>query len=450
MATIAEIKGHAARLYAQGKPALALRLYDAIVAAAPLDFDARIHVADCLAALAGPTAPAPGAATATLPSDAADVYRAVAWYCIKSGHALPAMVCARVLEAGGCEAGDLAAGLVAHYGHDSEMLGKLAIRIAAPPPTTDVPVPDLRAEPPADLAAAAARRAATATDGFDDWPEALHEIPLLSSLTEAAFRRVLATLLVRRLPDGAFAIREGEAGESFFFVADGEARVFATDGLGRQTDLARLHEGAVFGEMALLSAQPRSASVQAVGECDLLEVGRGSLATLADELAAVAEALHAFTRERLLGNLMATSPLFRPFSRAQQRDLLRRFTSHDVAPATVVIREGEEGRGLFVVLSGELDVGRRGGDGKTVPLATLRTGDVFGEMALLGGSPTTATVTAARPATVLYLARDYVSRIVAGVPEIRKYLEALAEDREIDNQLAMGEDAAAEDERVLV
>ncbi len=435
MATIAEVKGHAARLFAQGNPLVALRLYDAIVAAAPLDYDARLHVADCLARLG---------------ADAASVYRAVAWYCIKSGHPLPALVCARVLESTGVDAGDLAAGLIAHYGHDSEMIGKVAIRVAAPPPTTEIPAPDVRTEAPPDFVAAATRRAVTATDGFKEWPEALHEIPLLSSLTEAGFRRVLGTLLTRRLPDGAFAIREGEPGQSFFFVADGEVKVFATDGLGRQTELARLHEGAVFGEMALLSAQPRSATVQAVGECDLLEVGRSSLATLADELPVIADALQAFTRDRLLGNLMATQPLFRPFNRAQQRDLLRRFTSHDVAPGTVVIAEGEEGRGLFVVLAGELEVTRRGGDGRPVPLAALRTGDVFGEMSLLRGAATTATVSAARHATVLFLAREYVARIVTGVPEIRKYLEALAEDREIDNQLSMGDDAAAEDERVLV
>ena len=80
----------------------------------------------------------------------------------------------------------------------------------------------------------------------------------------------------------------------------------------------------MFGEMALLGAQPRTASVACLTEADVLEVGRQSLASLADELGAVAEALHAFTRERLLGNLMATSALFRPFSRMQQRDLLRR------------------------------------------------------------------------------------------------------------------------------
>jgi CRP-like cAMP-binding protein len=115
----------------------------------------------------------------------------------------------------------------------------------------------------------------------------------------------------------------------------------------------------------------------------------------------------------------------------------------------VVIREGEQGRGLFVVLSGELDVSRRGPDGRAVPLGGLRTGDVFGEMAVLRNAATTATVVCVRQATVLFLAREYVARIVAAVPEIKSYLEALAEDREIDNQLVMGEDAPA-DERILI
>jgi CRP-like cAMP-binding protein len=201
--------------------------------------------------------------------------------------------------------------------------------------------------------------------------------------------------------------------------------------------------------MALLSAQPRTASVVTVTEVDLLEVGRQSLAALADELGPVAAALHGFTRERLLGNLMATSALFRPFTRQQQRDLLRRFTSHDVAAGTVVINEGEAGRGLFVVLSGELEVSRRSAL-ETVALGGLKAGDVFGEISILRNAPTTATVVAPMAATVLFLAREYVDRIVAGVPEIRSYLEALAEDREIDNQLRLGEDDIPSDERILI
>jgi cAMP-dependent protein kinase regulator len=433
--SLGDVKRSAATLFAQGQHVAALRLYDAVVAAAPLDFDARIRVADAALALGDPAA--------------AKVYRAAGWYCLRSGHPLSALVCARVLEAHGGDASDLTAALVVHYGSESDLLGKGATRIPLPPDTMAIAVPDVRQPAPADAVPAALDRAERAAAELQELPAVLHPIPLLSTLSEAAFRRVLGTLVLRRLPAGALVIREGEPGTAFYFVASGRLRVYATDGLGRETDLAELGENAVFGEMALLSAQPRSASVACLTEVDLLEVGRQSLALLADELGPVAEALHGFTRERLLGNLMATSPLFRPFPRMQQRDLLRRFTSHDVAPGTVVIHEGEQGRGLFVVLSGELDVSRRGADGTAVPLGGLRTGDVFGEMAILRNAATTATVVAVRPATVLFLAHEYVSRIVAAVPEIKSYLEALAEDREIDNQLVMGEEAPA-DERVLI
>ena len=436
MVALGDVKRSAATLFGQGQYLPALRLYDAIVAAAPLDFDARIRVADCALALGD--------------VNAARVYRAAGWFCLKAGHPLPALVCARVLEARGADASDLLASLVVSYGSESELLGKVATRVSLPSPSLPVNVPDVRLAAPPDAVPTAIARAEHATDTFTEFPDAIHPIPLLSSLSEAALKRVLGTLTLRRLPAGAFVIREGEPGNSFYFVAGGQLRVFATDGLGRQTELAELGENAVFGEMALLSAQPRTASVGCVTEVDLFEVGRQSLTSLADEISVVAEALHGFTRERLLGNLMATSPLFKPFNRMQQRDLLRRFTSHDVSPGTVVIHEGEEGRGLFVVLTGELDVARRASDGQAVPLGQLKTGDVFGEMALLKNSRTTAMVTAQRPATVLFLAREYVGRIVQAVPEIRSYLEALAEDREIDNQLVMGEDDIPSDERVLI
>ena len=444
MVSLGDVKRSAAALFAQGQHLAALRLYDAIVAATPLDYDARIRVADAALALGDPRA--------------ANVYRATAWYCIKAGHPLAALVCARVLEAHGADPSDIVASLVVTYGSESEQLGKVATRIAQPPDSMPVPVPDVRLAAPPDAVAVAIARAENATTKLTDYPESLHSIPLLSAMSESAFRRVLGTLVLRRLPAGELVVREGEPGNSFFFVAGGQLRVFATDGLGRQTELAKLGENAVFGEMALLSAQPRSASVGCVTEVDLLEVGRQSLAALADELGPVAEALHGFTRERLLGNLMATSALFRPFNRMQQRDLLRRFTSHDVAPGTVIINEGEEGRGLFVVLSGELDVSRRMVDAASaqtrlataVPLGGLKTGDVFGEMSIIRNARTTATVIAQRAATVLFLAREYVTRMVEGVPEIKSYLEALAEDREIDNQLLLGEDDTPADERILI
>jgi CRP-like cAMP-binding protein len=75
---------------------------------------------------------------------------------------------------------------------------------------------------------------------------------------------------------------------------------------------------------------------------------------------------------------------------------------------------------------------------------------VFGEMALLRNARTTATVIATRASTVLFLSRDVVGRLAASMPEIKSYLEALAEEREIDNQLVLGEDETPADERILI
>src|SRR5215471_11225890 len=106
MVSLGDVKRSAATLFGQGQHLAALRLYDAVVAAAPLDYDSRIRVADCALALGD--------------ARAANVYRAVAWYCLKSGHPLAALVCARVLEAHGADPADILAALVVTYGIESE------------------------------------------------------------------------------------------------------------------------------------------------------------------------------------------------------------------------------------------------------------------------------------------------------------------------------------------
>lgn len=426
MATHDEVRAQARRLQGTGEWLHALRLWDAIVAASPTSYEARTKVADCLAALGEP-------------DNAANVYRAVAWYCIKAGHPLPAIVIAKILESMGAEFDDLCAALVAYYGNESEMTGPLGARVSPPEADLQMAAPDLRVADPKAIEAAT-ERGRTCTDEFGGYPEALLEIPLLSELSEGAFRKVLATLVAGRLPGGAVVIRQGEPGSSFFFVASGEVAISMVEA-GTRRDIASLHENSVFGEMSLLSARPRSASAEVVGEADLIEFTRDALTAIAGEVSQLAQALHRFTQERLLSNLMATNPLFRPFNRHQRRDLLRRFTSHEVGAGADVIREGDVGRGLFVLLSGELSVSKSGAP-DSVPLATLRPGDVFGEISLVKNEPTTATVSASQAATVLFLARETVEKMVAGVPAIRDYLTNLSADRELDTQLSLASGAS--------
>jgi CRP-like cAMP-binding protein len=436
---LGELKAEARALVRAGEAGAALAAYDHILASNPLDYDSRLKIADLLAALGDR-------------EGAVALYRALALHDIRSGHALPGLVACKQLEALGERADELVDALSGLYAHGAPSLAKFAARQAPVDLGSEVPRPDLTKVH--DVAAVASRARARALDFsvFVQYPEQFLPLPFFSELPREVFRPVVNALGLRRLRDGDFVIREGEPGVAFYLVATGQVRVFATQG-GRHVERGRLHEGALFGEMSLLTQQPRTASVQVVDEADILELSRDSMAAITAEVPSLAIALDKFARERLLKNLLATSPLFRPFNHQQQLDLIRRFDGHEIAAGTVIIREGDAGQGLFVVLAGEVEVSKRQASGGELALARLRAGDVFGEMSLLTNQPTSATVTAALPSTILFLARDYFQRLIKALPAIRSYFEELAQRRHIETRIAVdkeGERHTSPDARVIV
>jgi hypothetical protein len=101
-------------------------------------------------------------------------------------------------------------------------------------------------------------------------------IPLFSDLTTQEFIAV-ALLLSRRVAKvGEQIVREGDPGDSMFIVSTGEVRATVLRG-GQQVSVATLRDGDFFGEMAVLSGEPRTATVTAVKATELLELSREHL-----------------------------------------------------------------------------------------------------------------------------------------------------------------------------
>ena len=104
-------------------------------------------------------------------------------------------------------------------------------------------------------------------------------IPLFSDLTTSEFIAV-ALLLVRRVAKvGEVIVREGDPGESMFIVSTGEVRATILRD-GRQAPVATMRDGDFFGEMAVLSGEPRTATVTAVKSTELLELSREHLSEI--------------------------------------------------------------------------------------------------------------------------------------------------------------------------
>ncbi|HZY05848.1 MAG TPA: cyclic nucleotide-binding domain-containing protein [Anaeromyxobacteraceae bacterium] len=258
---------------------------------------------------------------------------------------------------------------------------------------------------------------------------ALPRIPLFSDLGPAAFRALTERLALRRTADGEAVVEQGEPGEAFYVVASGRFRVERREEPGERVVLARLQEGAFFGEMALLSGEPRAASVISEGEGELLELRAEVLAALCREHPHLADSLQRFYRLRLLANAMLRSPLFRPFGRTERAAIMERFRSRPVVPREVLIREGKPSDGLYVVLSGNFDVWKRKGP-EEVRAGALREGDVFGEMSCLRKTPASASVVARRGGTVLRLPRETFDELVTTYPQILELVSELTDERQ--------------------
>jgi cAMP-dependent protein kinase regulator len=418
---LADLKTQALRYVVIGDLGRALRCYAAAVAAVPSDLEARTKIADLLV-------------SAQLPELAKRVYAAVAFYDIQGGRPLHAVVVAQALSELGAPVGELREALAQLYGAGSPKLGKGA-RLSPPDPATDIPPPSLTAPgTSADAEAAAAIAANTSTIGA--LPELFPPVPLLSELGPHAFARVLSASVVRRLPAGTRVISEGDAGQSFFLVAAGQVRVFkasrpspSPDSAGKgegDLELARLGEGAVFGEHALVAAEPRTASVEVIGEADLIELGADALRAAAGELAQLAEGLHRFVRDRLIKNLLHISPLFQRFSPDERLDLIKRFSGLEVAAGEVLVEEGEHPKALYIVLLGELIAVSGPFD---EALYRVRAGDIAGEVALLSGKQSDHTLKSIKPTSLLSLPKDAFSRLLLVLPELRDLFTEIGKRR---------------------
>ena len=71
---------------------------------------------------------------------------------------------------------------------------------------------------------------------------------------------------------GELIVSQGSAGESLYIVARGQIRVYLSDETGKEIILGLEGPGAIFGEIAVLDGQPRSASVAAMERTELLVI----------------------------------------------------------------------------------------------------------------------------------------------------------------------------------
>ncbi|HEV2690522.1 MAG TPA: cyclic nucleotide-binding domain-containing protein [Bryobacteraceae bacterium] len=281
----------------------------------------------------------------------------------------------------------------------------------------------------------------------------------------------------RHFKKGEIVCREGEYGTTAFYILEGAADVYLDSQMGHVTThggasgflskltstlagrredrrkeegnrrsipidapvdlpydnpVATLHAGDLFGEMTCISLYPRSSTVRAKTDCVMLEMLRNVLDIIQRNKTMKAK-LDANYKKRALDDHLRSVPMFASLSQ-EFIDVLRnkvelvRYVKDDV-----ICQQGEEAHDFYLVRMGFVKVSEPHPGGELV-LAYLGRGGYFGEIGLLGGGRRTATCTALDHVELVKIHEEEFRQMVDQFPEVRRSLEALAQERRQQNE----------------
>ncbi len=255
---------------------------------------------------------------------------------------------------------------------------------------------------------------------------ALTRSSLFQDLGETALGELLVAAKLITLDKDDYVFRQGEIGHALFVVAEGQVGV-VDEGPPRK-GLAKLGPGDFFGEIALLTDEPRTASVVALTKTQLISIDRTIVHSLITTHAEFLPVLLRFLRDRLVDRVLATNPLFTVLSARDRQALRRRFRFIEADAGATLVRQGTRPSRLLIVLAGEAEVLRDAGD-QSVRVGWLKTGDLCGEFALLANEEAGGTVRAAKKCFLLELHRDLFLKIVNSRPDAMAFVRKLIDER---------------------
>jgi small-conductance mechanosensitive channel/CRP-like cAMP-binding protein len=155
------------------------------------------------------------------------------------------------------------------------------------------------------------------------YAQIISQVPVLAPLFREGHEALARSAREHVYGDGEVIVREGDPGASMFVIAAGDVAV--TIGAGHE--VARIAAGGFFGEMSLLTGDPRSATVTARGDCRVLEIGAAAFKDYVTTHQGAIETIAAAAadRRRELDTSRAAAAASTAEARATLADRMRRF-----------------------------------------------------------------------------------------------------------------------------
>lgn len=259
--------------------------------------------------------------------------------------------------------------------------------------------------------------------------DCLTQIPAFAALDDDTRQALQAELEPVTLPTGAALFQQGDPGDALYIVISGRLRVVVRQVDGEVICLEEIGPCQWVGELALLTGQPRGATVYASEDAQLARLTRLDFEYLSQShpeiLAEFACRVQPRIQRAQLGGILST--LFGHLDAATLQSLQERLEWRCLTSGEVLFHQSEPGETMYIIVQGRLRLSYKNPDGSEHILGEAGSGESIGEFALLAESGTpeslrSATVYAIRTTYIVGLTRAVFESLLCQYPQMMLYI----------------------------
>ncbi|KAG3228649.1 hypothetical protein PC129_g842 [Phytophthora cactorum] len=236
----------------------------------------------------------------------------------------------------------------------------------------------------------------------------LKNVELLQRLSNNQLQKVAAALKLQRFNDGDYIIRQGEDGNTFYIIVEGTVRCTSRTGGSDEVEkeLMTLQRGNYFGEMALVLNEPRQANCIAVGAVDCYVMDRAEFTKLLGPLRSLID-------RQMRIRVLRSVPLLSSLTDDELDILAHALNVVAFEDKSTIIKEGDAADTFYMISDGKVSVRKSGFE-----IMQLRSGEFFGERALLANEPRAADCVAIGRVECLTLQRAAFEQLLGKLDHI--------------------------------
>ncbi len=253
----------------------------------------------------------------------------------------------------------------------------------------------------------------------------LGRVGLFSMLDDRMKRSVAKRLDELAVPFGETVFQAGDPSDALYIVVAGKARVVGLTATGKETSLAVLRDGDIFGEGGLLTDSARTATIRAADDLHLLRFNRTDFRRLLTEYPVIGSAIDRYTSDHSVQNFLHQYTALESLPPHVLRNLLTELEELHVNAGRRVVQEGDVGERLYIVRRGALDALKHDGEAEQL-VGQIGEGEFFGELALFSGTPRAVSVVARTDCDLYAISKPGFDRALASSPAFRARLEQRA------------------------